>query len=1243
MTVVDCPKCDGNGSYYFAGGNLDCSWCRGTGKMEDKDAQDYTDNRNKAYNNASDLIHNTDGFIDGSDVPTSGIYESKASEDVTFAGRGDIVTYEDLWGMLDFGSRLSIAYGHIMNQTSDDDFAMFIINSEPEQLSDNHRDWIKSAIDNKGGIDQVKQSMGIESKASLKAMKDLGAGDFAGDIPDDMDLDEWLGESKANELDLKNYTINPFDDVWVSECKRCGAEFTEYDYDNSENSVRDHLMSEHGIDDSHLGNTLYNQNEALRDDHNLQASRMSAHTMSPELVTWLNDAGLYDRWYNSMTENARIDVLNQYKNGVNPEDYNEYSYESKASEDFVTYDIDGNVITRKEEPDGTFEDMMARSDDPEKTLNAWNTIVRILEEEEQKKSTESKASEHGRYYTELDAEAEDIIDQWVSQYKNAFNSDGDPNAEDIPSDVWDRLEKTDGGERMNTDDVQRYMDENIDFSSFESKETEHDDLSSGHQISDRYSNTYILFLQRWKQEHPDWKQNVDKTLSNFVKYMVKMGYNKRSAEMAWNDYLYSPESKATEGKWNDLTPDMKLQVAMHHNLGGGDSGVKFEDLSEEDKDEYVLKLIYAQTMGKSLWGVESKASEYSIKEEFDLQDQDGKYEMLSKADLSVTDATNYSTYSHSELPEEVKDSLKGDEDSYGESWSRKSSINKIEALERLGIKQGDAIQLSGLEFEDYAEDLQGALKGEEWTDEDARTQMKDQVDYLNNSSKSFGKGTMGYDWQEGEEVENPNSEFQQYYPDYNNIGESQTSRTKYECEYCDHGFKSNEALSIHYNDKHAIAPESLDGYANEADHSNCPRGSVFPMDDDDGVFGSVCTNCGQNFDRDGEPCEDCVVARDNESKASETISDYEREQRRLNYEEELTEEEKSTQASYFNKLHNDSLDRKNKQFMEDEQVFGEPEEMYGMLGMESIANEIEAGDVYRMFNYNDGNPICNLCGVNVKDNEDIWEDHLVDTHGYKIESNMRDRDVDIDYIDGSDVPTSGIYESKANEGYVTFDKNGVTVERHDEEWEAEVQADSIGGYVQKEETSGGDLGGIIYDARESKASEALDRFEKDNIIDDSPMEEQLYDLFDEEGGDGRNEWPQIRKDFCGGNTDIDSLVSGVSNQRSARGIKSVLRWADKIFKSNESKANEFGDYEVKCDACDGKGYELELSGSNQEYFEDQCDACGGKGTNTWTSKVGKSDESKASEAGLEDHSCPECGFITSDNSDYVDHLNAHEE
>ena len=145
---------------------------------------------------------------------------------------------------------------------------------------------------------------------------------------------------------------------------------------------------------------------------------------------------------------------------------------------------------------------------------------------------------------------------------------------------------------------------------------------------------------------------------------------------------------------------------------------------------------------------------------------------------------------------------------------------------------------------------------------------------------------------------------------------------------------------------------------------------------------------------------------------------------------------------------------------------------------------------------------------------------------------------------------------------------------------------------------------------ESKASEGLDFFEKDNIIDDSPMEEQLYGLFDEEGGDGRNEWcgPQIRRDFCNGNTDIESLVSGVSNQRSARGIKSILRWADKIFKSNESKANEGLN---ECTNCDGYGKEEcdnciqsgnsfvvrcpECDGYGKDDNDDTCGECGGDG------------------------------------------------
>jgi len=164
-----------------------------------------------------------------------------------------------------------------------------------------------------------------------------------------------------------------------------------------------------------------------------------------------------------------------------------------------------------------------------------------------------------------------------------------------------------------------------------------------------------------------------------------------------------------------------------------------------------------------------------------------------------------------------------------ESWNQKSSINKIEALERVGLKQGDAIKLSGLEFDDFGEDLQDALKGDV---EDARTQMKQDKHELDglgdyNPNDSEDAKTTGLGWQVGGEVDNPNSEFDQNYPDYNNIGKSQTNMTNYECEFCDNGFESNESLSIHYNDKHAISPESLDGYErDDGDHDAIEDGKA---------------------------------------------------------------------------------------------------------------------------------------------------------------------------------------------------------------------------------------------------------------------------------------------------------------------------------------------------------------------------------------------------------------------------------
>ena len=191
-------------------------------------------------------------------------------------------------------------------------------------------------------------------------------------------------------------------------------------------------------------------------------------------------------------------------------------------------------------------------------------------------SFESKASEHGRYYTELDAEAEDIIDQWVSQYKNAFNSDGDPNAEDIPSDVWDRLEKTDGGERMNTDDVQRYMDENIDFSSFESKASE----------SEGEVGTCKLCGEKAFHERIDGG-----SIGNYYN-----SWNCRNCGGTWSVYKSSPhyvgESKASEGNIEEEFDNWDLKnTGNPHTLSNWvDHALKYNFTEDETREFWKKKL-----------------------------------------------------------------------------------------------------------------------------------------------------------------------------------------------------------------------------------------------------------------------------------------------------------------------------------------------------------------------------------------------------------------------------------------------------------------------------------------------------------------------------------------------------------------------------------------------------------------------------------------------------------------------------
>ena len=647
------------------------------------------------------------------------------------------------------------------------------------------------------------------------------------------------------------------------------------------------------------------------------------------------------------------------------------------------------------------------------------------------------------------------------------------------------------------------------------------------------------------------------------------------------------ESKASEYEVHNYSVLIKGKpdIFIRGNLA---SDVKIEDDGENTRVIFDGMVDggkqHLQSLGYDVIE-ESKASEYSIKEEFDLQDQDGKYEMLSKADLSVTDATNYSTYSHDELPEEVKDSLKGDEDSFGESWSQKSSINRIEALERIGVKQGDAIKLSSLEFEDFGEDLQGALKGDV---EDARREMKSDKDTLDKTDPL--EPSYSFQWQQGGEVENPNSEFDQSYPDYNNIGESQTNMTSYECELCDSGFKSNEALSVHHNDKHAIAPESLDGYATEigmhgGDGASFYDGKTFTCD--------KCGKVGNSFsDMAQEECPADVNANHQipifgdmkkESYAHEDDMDtlmWDNENpddKGKQWKDKKGKKEESKASELYD--YDDSMIDKpiwdnieqywDKKYNECELCswkapWANMEDKYAQDYPESWDQEIVIEDHLkrehrivdktsphyhgeskasegRLSHYtdyfdqaysdrNDENPItgyrqCDYCDSQFRDYDDKGMiDHANSRHNADLDPNTGE-------TPNRTFPSWDLSrESKASEGYVVFDKNDVTIERHDEEWEAKVQADSIGGYVQKEETSGGDLGGIIYDARESKANEGdtTDRFEadieNDQVIQKLPTDKRSFDA----------------------------------------------------------------------------------------------------------------------EAGAEDHVCAECGFTTSDNSEYIDHLNSHE-
>lgn len=124
---------------------------------------------------------------------------------------------------------------------------------------------------------------------------------------------------------------------------------------------------------------------------------------------------------------------------------------------------------------------------------------------------------------------------------------------------------------------------------------------------------------------------------------------------------------------------------------------------------------------------------------------------------------------------------------FGESWDRKSQNNKVMLFEHLGFTQGDSMIMAELDWSNLSTEVRKAIEVEEKEKEDKR---KDSTDAFN------------------DEGDQPDTQIEEEDAvDYNIIGESLTNRSKYECEWCNSGFKSNESLMTHHNDIHVRANE----------------------------------------------------------------------------------------------------------------------------------------------------------------------------------------------------------------------------------------------------------------------------------------------------------------------------------------------------------------------------------------------------------------------------------------------------
>ena len=131
-----------------------------------------------------------------------------------------------------------------------------------------------------------------------------------------------------------------------------------------------------------------------------------------------------------------------------------------------------------------------------------------------------------------------------------------------------------------------------------------------------------------------------------------------------------------------------------------------------------------------------------------------------------------------------------------ETWDKKTTFNtKVQAFEGIGLTQGDALKLAELNWRELSIEVRGALN--EFADDEKEEKREDIQDAFNDEGAGVGADQPDTTIEDLDEI------------DYNIIGDNPIAVEKYQCENCNSGFKSNEALMIHYNDLHVPAREFM--------------------------------------------------------------------------------------------------------------------------------------------------------------------------------------------------------------------------------------------------------------------------------------------------------------------------------------------------------------------------------------------------------------------------------------------------